>query len=97
MKLLRWSPEKNSKLRAERIISFEDVAVAVENGKLLQIVNHPNLKKYPGQRVMIVEIAGYAYLIPYVEEESHYFLKTIIPSRKATRNFILKGAKNVNP
>jgi hypothetical protein len=59
------------------------------------VVSHPNLKKYPRQKFMIVEVAGYAYLVPFVEEDDHLFLKTIIPSRKATRGFIAKESDDV--
>jgi len=95
MKPFRWSPEKNDLLQVERGVSFEEVTVAVEAGSLLDVVPHPNPKKYPRQRVMVVEIAGYAYLVPFVEEDDHYFLKTIIPSRKATRDFISKESDDV--
>jgi uncharacterized DUF497 family protein len=88
MKAFRWSPEKNEVLRHERGISFEEVTVAVEAGCLLDIVAHPNPKKYPRQKILLVDIANYAYLVPYVEEHDHFFLKTIIPSRKATRDYI---------
>ena len=72
-------------------MSFESVVVAVESGALLDIVEHPNKAKYLKQRVMVVSIEGYAYLVPFVEEEDHYFLKTAIPSRKATRDYLHKG------
>ena len=91
MKLFRWSPEKNSLLKKERGIGFEHVTVAVETGHLLQIAPHQNPSKYPHQKIMVVEIDSYAYLVPFVEEQDHYFLKTIIPSRKATRDFIEQG------
>ncbi|MCS6997688.1 MAG: toxin [Casimicrobiaceae bacterium] len=84
----RWPPEKNELLKAERGISFEQITVAVEAGALLDVVAHPNAKKYPRQKIMVVAVLGYAYLVPFVEEDDHYFLKTIIPSRKATRDFI---------
>jgi uncharacterized DUF497 family protein len=95
MKPFRWSPDKNDLLQVERGISFEEVTVAIEAGSLLDIVPHPNPKKYPRQRVMVVGVAGYAYLVPFVEEDDHYFLKTIIPSRKATRDFISKESDDV--
>ena len=88
MKPLRWSVEKNALLQQERGLSFEQITVAVESGGLLDIVAHPNAERYPRQRIMVVVIDDYAYLVPYVEEEDHLFLKTIIPSRKATRDFI---------
>ena len=87
-KPFRWDPEKNEQLIQERGVSFEQIAIAVEDGDLLQIVQHPSVDKYPRQRIMIVGIDGYAFLIPFVEEIDYLFLKTIIPSRKATRDFI---------
>jgi uncharacterized DUF497 family protein len=95
MKPFRWSPEKNELLKHERGISFEEITVAVEAGTLLEVVPHPNAAKYPRQKVMVVGVAGYAYLVPYVEEGDHFFLKTIIPSRKATRDFISKESDDV--
>jgi uncharacterized DUF497 family protein len=87
-KPFRWDNNKNEQLTYERGVSFEQITVAVENGNLLQVVQHPNSEKYPRQKVMIVKIDGYAYLVPFVEEADYIFLKTIIPSRKATRDFI---------
>jgi uncharacterized DUF497 family protein len=95
MKPFRWSPKKNDLLKQARDLSFEDITVAVEAGGLLEIVLHPNPQKYPRQRIMVVEANGYAFLVPFVEEENHFFLKTIIPSRKATRDFITKESNNV--
>jgi uncharacterized DUF497 family protein len=96
MKLFRWNPEKNDALKSARGMSFESVVVAVEAGGLLDIVNHPDQAKYPKQRVLIVAIDNYAYLVPFVEEEDHYFLKTVIPSRKATRDHLHKGEPDVD-
>ena len=94
-KPFRWDPDKNEQLIQERGVSFEQIAIAVENGDLLQIVQHPNVEKYPRQKIMIVGIDGYAFLIPFVEEIDYLFLKTIIPSRKATRDFIV-GKESLN-
>jgi uncharacterized DUF497 family protein len=95
MKPFRWSPDKNDLLKQERGVSFEDITVAVEAGALLELVPHPNPKKCPRQRIMVVEVTGYAFLVPFVEEEDHFFLKTIIPSRKAARDFIAKESDDV--
>lgn len=95
MKPLRWSPDKNELLKQERGVSFEEITVAVEAGRLLEIVPYLNPSKYPRQKVMVVEVAGYAFLVPFIEEEDHFFLKTVIPSRKATRDFIAKESDNV--
>lgn len=91
MKPFRWSPAKNQELKAERGMSFESVVVAVESGGLLDILAHPNPAKYPGQRVLVVACDNYAYLVPFVEEGDSFFLKTIIPSRKATRDYLNQG------
>jgi uncharacterized DUF497 family protein len=91
MKPFRWGPEKNEALQAERGISFEAVVVAIEMGGLLDILAHPNQARYPRQRVLVVALDNYACLVPFVEEADHYFLKTIIPSRKATRDYLKQG------
>lgn len=90
MKPFRWPLDKNDLLKAVRGVSFEEITVAVEAGALIEIVPHPNPRKYPRQKVMVVEVAGYAYLVPFVEEDDHFFLKTIVPSRKGTRDFLAK-------
>ena len=95
MKSFRWSAEKNETLKAARGLSFENVVIAAESGGLLDIVNHPNQTKYPNQRVLIVAIESHACLVPFVEEEDHYFLKTVIPSRKATKVYLQKGEPDV--
>lgn len=88
MKLVNWSAEKNQVLMSERGISFEDVVFALQSGALLDDVVHPNRGKYPNQRMFVVRIDDYAWLVPYVENEREWFLKTIIPSRKATREYL---------
>jgi hypothetical protein len=95
MKPFRWPAYKNELLKAERGVSFEEITVAIEAGGLLDVVPHPNPKQYPRQKIMVVEVFGYAYLVPFVEEEDHFFLKTIIPSRRATRDFIAKESDDV--
>jgi hypothetical protein len=91
MKAIDWDPEKNVWLKSERGICFEDVLFALENDNLLDRIEHPNQLKYPGQKMLIVEIKGYAYLVPYSETEATIFLKTIFPSRKATRKLLRGG------
>ncbi len=91
MKPFRWNPEKNGLLKVARGISFESIVVAIESGGLLDILAHPNERKYPRQRVLIVAHGRYAYLVPFVEGEDYFFLKTIIPSRKATRDYLNLG------
>jgi uncharacterized DUF497 family protein len=88
VKPFRWGPEKNDQLMLERGISFEQMVVAVEAGGLLDVLAHPNPSKYPNQKILVVAYDGYAYLVPFVEQEDHFFLKAVIPSRKATRDFL---------
>lgn len=91
MKPFRWSSEKNDTLTRERGVSFEFISVAIELGGLIDILDQPNKSRYPNQKVLVVKSEGYVYLIPFVEEDDHYFLKTVIPSRKATRDYLSKG------
>jgi len=88
VKHLDWDEEKNKILIRERGISFEEIKVAVDSKNVLYTYDHPNQKRYPGQKIMVVEIENYAYLIPYAEDEKKVFLKTIIPSRKATKKYL---------
>jgi len=94
MKYFSWDNEKNQFLKAERHISFEEVVFHLEKEHLLDIVQHPNQEKYKGQKIFIVNIDNYAYLVPFVESEQEIFLKTIIPSRKATKNYLRGQAKD---
>jgi uncharacterized DUF497 family protein len=91
VKRFRWNPEKNETVKADRGVSFESIVVAIEAGGLLDILAHPNQVKYPRQRVLVVACDSYAYLVPFVEEEDYFFLKTAIPSRKATKDYLKKG------
>ena len=92
MKTYRWS-EKNEQLKRSRGISFEDVVLALESGGLLDVLAHPNPRRYPNQKVLVVAVMEYVYLVPHVEEIDHVFLKTVIPSRKATRDYGRRGEK----
>jgi hypothetical protein len=88
MKPFRWSAEKNERLKAERDISFEEIVLAIEEGGLRDIVVHPNQRRYSGQVVLVVAHRDCVFLVPSAEESTHFFLKTIIPSRKATRDYL---------
>ena len=78
-----------------RGIVFEQMVVAIEAGGLLDVLAHPNPGKYPNQNVLVVACDGYAYLVPFIEQEDHFFLKTVIPSRKATRDYLKQGEDDV--
>jgi uncharacterized DUF497 family protein len=88
MKQFDWDPEKNQQLIEERGISFEEVIFHLQSDGLLDDINHPNQESYAHQRMYIVAIEDYAYLVPYVESKEDIFLKTIIPSRKATKQYL---------
>lgn len=88
MKVFNWNPEKNHQLIEERGRSFEEAVFHIENGGLLDDICHPNAKEYPHQKIFIVAIDQYAYLVPYVETDSEIFLKTVIPSRKFTKLYL---------
>jgi len=88
MKPINWNPDKNRKLIEERDISFENIVFSLQSGCLLDDISHPNNEKYPQQRIFVVEIDKYAYLVPYVENDEQIFLKTIVPSRKATKQYL---------
>ena len=89
-----WNQEKNLSLQNEREVSFEDVVSAVDEGLLVDDTQHPNQELHSGQRMMIVIIRDYCYLVPYVEDEEKRFLKTIIPSRKATKKYLIEKGGN---
>jgi hypothetical protein len=88
MKIFNWSSDKNQQLIVERGRSFEEVIFHIQNGGVLDDIAHPNTTDYANQRIFIVNIDEYAYLIPYVENQDEIFLKTIIPSRKFTKAYL---------
>lgn len=90
MKRFNWNSDKGEQLRQERGISFEEILFHIECGDILEILEHPNPQRYAGQRILVVAVNEYAYLVPYVEDDDEVFLKTIIPSRKATKKSLAK-------
>lgn len=91
MKIYRWSEKKNEQLKLSRGISFEDIVLALESGGLLDVLTHQNPRRYPNQKVFVVAVMEYVYLVPHVEENQYIFLKTAIPSRKAMRDYGRRG------
>lgn len=87
MKHYVWNSEKNEQLKNERGVGFEDVVFHIEAGDEVDVLEHPNKKRYPNQKISVVLIEGYAYLVPFLESDTEVFLKTIIPSRKATKRY----------
>lgn len=92
MKYFSWNEEKNKLLREERQISFEDVVFYIDQGFLRDVLEHPNQEKYKGQKIFVVHMDDYVYLVPFIEDDREILLKTIIPSRKATKKY-LKGSE----
>ena len=88
MKFYDWDPRKNEFLKLERKVSFEDIVFHILNGAEVDLFEHPNQERCPGQMVSVVVVEDYAYLVPFVESETTIFLKTIIPSRKATKQYV---------
>ncbi len=88
MKPINWNATKNQQLISKRGISFEDIVFYLQQGSLLDDIEHPNNAKYPNQRVLVINVDDYAYLVPYVENTKEIFLKTVIPSRKATKAYL---------
>lgn len=92
MKSITWDHNKNELLKAQRCVSFEDVVFHILAGDIFETIDHPNQQRYPGQQIHVIAIEDYVYLVPFVESEEEVFLKTIIPSRKATKKY--KGASD---
>lgn len=86
-KYFNWNEEKHALLKRTRGVSFEEIVIRIQNGGVLNRIDHPNQEKYRNQKMFIVEMRRYVYIVPYVESEHELFLKTIIPSRKENRRY----------
>lgn len=93
MKYFDWDKKKNEKIKGERNISFDEILIAIQTQKLLDTIEHPNKSKFANQKIFVVKINNYVYMVPYVEDEEKYFLKTIFPSRKMTKKYLKGGEK----
>ena len=89
MKYLDWNLEKNNWLKKNRDIGFEEIAISIIEGDLLDIIVNSS-KNFPNQKVFVVKVNKYIYYVPFIEDEVKFFLKTIIPSRKATKKYLKK-------
>ncbi|NIM11851.1 MAG: BrnT family toxin [Candidatus Aminicenantes bacterium] len=90
MKVFKWDYDKNVKIIEERGVSFEEIVVAINEGKALDVLTHPNQEKYPGQEIYVVEYKDYCYLVPCKQEEGICYLITVYPSRKMTKEYLRK-------
>lgn len=88
MKLINWNKDKNAWLKQNRNICFDDILFYIDNDLVIDDIEHPNKEKFSNQRIMVINIDDYIYLVPYIESENEIFLKTIIPSRKATKSYL---------
>ena len=82
-----WNPEKNEEIKKDRNISFEQIVFHLSQGDIWKTADHPDQKKYPGQKIYFVIVEDYIYVVPFVTEDEYVFLKTVIPSRKATKDY----------
>ena len=83
-----WDKEKSLLLKETRGISFEQIVIHIDQGNLVDIIEHPNGEKYNHQKILIINIDNYIYTIPFVQNQNERFLKTIIPSRKFTKKYL---------
>ena len=89
MKYFAWNEEKNEQLKLERSVSFEEVITELNEGRILEQSRHPDQNKYPNQQIYIIKLDNYCYVVPFVEDDEKIFLKTIIPSRIATKKYLI--------
>jgi uncharacterized DUF497 family protein len=88
MNIFRWDNDKNESLKSTRGVCFEQVVLLMERGEVIDAIEHPNQERHPERKIAVVIIDAYAYLVPYVEHNEEIFLKTVIPSRKATNKHV---------
>ena len=88
MKPTHFNKEKNELIKKTRKISFKDIIRAINNNKVIRVINHPNKKKFPNQKMYLIHINDYIYTVPYVDTKEEIFLKTIYKSRKYTKKYL---------
>lgn len=96
MKRFEWDPEKSKKLKASRGVGFDEIKEAIDAGGLLDTIPNPNKLKYSHQKILVVVIKEYVFLVPFVENDKEYFLKTLYPSRKVTKEYLKGERKHEN-
>jgi predicted DNA binding CopG/RHH family protein len=92
-----WDPDKNRWLKENRGISFDEVLLSIAQGHIIDILAHPNPEKYPGQRIVLVNIKQYIYCVPFLETENGIYIKTVFPSRKYTRYYLGEVKEAMQP
>lgn len=91
--IFHWDEEKNRRLKRERHISFEQILAAIESGDIIDIMEHPDKARYPGQIVILVDINDYIYAVPTAVQAGEYSMKTAYPSRKYTAKYLRKKGR----
>ncbi len=89
-----WNDQKNEILKKDRDISFEEIVLCISEGKVITVLEHPNEEKYKNQKIYLINYNSYVYVVPFVENESEIFLKTIYPSREYTKKYLKNGGRN---
>lgn len=88
MRYFDWNEDKDKRLKEQRGVTFEEIVFHILHGGLLDVLEHPNEEQYPDQKIFVVNVESYVWLVPFVETEETIFLKTIIPSRKMTKKYL---------
>jgi uncharacterized DUF497 family protein len=86
--IYNYNDDKNTKLKQERGISFEEIVFFITNDRLIDTLDHPDQQKYPGQKIFVLDIDNYVWLVPYVKNDREIFLKTAFPSRKHSKKYL---------
>ena len=92
--IFNWNDDKNARLKRERHIGFEEIIIAIENGQLLDILVHPDINKYKNQKLYVVAMENYVYIVPFKEDKDEIYLITIFPSRKYTKKYFGRERNN---
>ncbi len=93
MKRFEWNSEKNKEVKRRHGISFDEIVTVIKKGKRIKTITHPNQKRYPGQKIIVIKLKEYLYAVPYIEDEEKRFLKTLYPGRKLTKLFMKERKK----
>ncbi len=88
MKRIIWNAEKNIWLKQNRNVTFDEILTLIEQGNVIDIIEHSNPDKYCGQKILLIKAEGYVYCVPFIEKEKEIWLKTIFPSRKYTKKYL---------
>jgi len=83
-----FSEEKSARLKLDRDFSFTEIIAYIESGYLVDVIDSPHQERYPGQKIYVVDIKGYIWLVPHDRKDGKIILRTAFPSRKATKAYL---------